>query len=75
MKDFAIKQDDLGHNLQDKLKKTYMASEKSSIYKMTGEKDNFGRRTKDLQERNTVIWDFGEMSLWLSKQEIKDYIY
>lgn len=51
-----------------------MASEKSSIYKMAREKDNFGRRTKDLQEINIVIWDSGEMSLWLSKQEIKDYI-
>lgn len=34
-----------------------MTSEKPSIHKMTGEKDNFGRRTKDLQERNIVIWD------------------
>lgn len=28
-----------------------MASEKSSVYKMTGEKDNFGRGTKGLQEK------------------------
>lgn len=43
--------------------KNYLASEKSGIYKMTGEKDNFGRRTKDLQERNTVTWNSGQMSL------------
>lgn len=53
--------------------KNYLASEKSGIYKMTGEKDNFGRRTKDLQERNTVTWNSGQMSLWLSNQ-MMDYI-
>lgn len=41
---------------------------------MTGGKDSFGRRTEDLQERNIVTWDSGEMGLWLSKQEMKDYV-
>lgn len=54
--------------------KNYMASEKSGIYKTTGEKDNFGRRTDDLQERNIVTWDSGDLSLWLNEQELKDYI-
>lgn len=51
-----------------------MASEKSGIYKTTGEKDNFSRRTDDLQERNIVTWDSGDLSLWLNEQELKDYI-
>lgn len=51
-----------------------MASEKSGIYKTTGEKDNFGRRTDDLQERDIVTWDSGDLSLWLNEQELKDYI-
>lgn len=37
MKDFAVEQGDLTHDLQNRLK-NYMASEKSGIYTMTGEK-------------------------------------
>lgn len=54
--------------------KNDVALGKSGVYRMTGENDNFGRRTEDLQERNTVTWKSGGMSLWLSKQEMTDYI-
>lgn len=42
-----------------------MALEKSRIYKMTEEKDKFGRGTKEeiKKERNNIIWDSGEMGL------------
>lgn len=43
--------------------KNYMASKKSGIHKMTGEKDNFGRRTEHLQEINAVTWDSREIHI------------